>query len=172
MEKIAYVFLLIMFLLSCDDSTTAGEYDDIPLEDEIILDSDLIVEVDPRIELLSVVQHFTSWADKRHTKYESRYKNEIEKYFQRFSEHKAIQLSQELTNNGFSYDAPPNFVLYHSNPPEFKRVIDYSDYLIGRGGSKTKLETFAEELRNFAAKTDFNTFFESQIAYFRKILWS
>ena len=169
MKKLVYIILLFIIISSCDDSVTEIEYDEIPLEDEIILNSDLIVKVDPRIELLSVVQHFTTWADKRHTKYESRYKSEVQKYFKNFSNHKAIQLSQELTNSGFSYDAPPNFVLYHSNPPEFEQITEYSDYLIARAGSKSKLVTFADELRNFAEEADFKSFIESQKAYFRKI---
>lgn len=169
MKKLIYIFLFFIFFSCSDDSITEIEYEEIPLEDEIVLNSDLIVKVDQRIELLSVVQHFTTWANQRHTRYESRYKVEVQKYFERFSNHKAIQLSQELTNSGFSYDAPPNFVLYHSNPPEFEQVTEYSDYLVDRAGSTSKLVNFANELRNFAVETDFVSFIENQKAYFRKI---
>ena len=169
MKKVVHVLLLFFVIAGCKDSVNEIEYSEIPLEDEIQLNSALKVKVDPRIELLSVVQHFTTWADDHHTQYESRYEYEVQKYFSKYSNHKAIQLSQELTNAGFSYDAPPNFVLYHTNPPGFEKTLEYSDYLVARAGSKEKLEAFANELRNFAVETNFSSFFETQKAYFIKI---
>ncbi|MBN1301333.1 MAG: DUF4932 domain-containing protein [Melioribacteraceae bacterium] len=169
MRKIILICLLFLFYSGCGDSSTEPIYDEIPLEEEIQLNSPMIVKVDTRIELLSVVQHFTTWADRRHTKYESRYKEEVEKYFKKYSGHEAVRLSQELTDKGFTYDAPPNFVLYHSNPPDFNQETEYSDYLIARAGSGNKLESFANALRKFAQDTDFPAFIGSQKAYFIKI---
>jgi hypothetical protein len=169
MKKIIHLLLLFLIIAGCKDTVTEVEYPEIPLEDEIQLNSVLKVKVDPRIELLSVVQHFTTWADNHHTKYESRYKSEVQKFFSKYSNHKAVQLSQDLTNAGFTYDAPPAFVLYHTNPPTFEKVSEYSDYLIGRAGSKARLEAFANELRNFASETNFSSFLETRKSYFIKI---
>ncbi len=169
MKKAGSILIFIVIFIGCSEPETMVEYDPIPLEDKIELASDIIIKVDPRVELLSVVQHFTTWANKQHTKYESRYKQEVQRYFEKYSNHRAISLSQELTQNGFSYDAPPNFVLYHNQPPEFVQEVEYTDYLIGRAGGLYKIQNFAKELKNFAVETDFMIFIESQKSYFRKI---
>ena len=169
MKKIIHILLLFFIFAGCSDKITETNYLKIPLEEEIQLNSALKVKIDPRIELLSVVQHFTTWADAHHTKYESRYKTEAQKYFNPYINHPAVKLSQQLTDEGFTYDAPATFVLYHSNPPAFEKVLEYSNYLIGRAGSNAKLETFANELRNFAVETNFSLFLETQKPYFIKI---
>lgn len=127
------------------------------------------IKVDPRVELLAVVQHFTLWADQRHTKFNIGYKHDIDNYFSNFSNHAAVQKSQTLTNGGFTYDAPVAFVLYHSNPPEFTQVTPYSDYLIARAGGESILKDFADKLRAFAKETDFMKFYNGKQKFYNHI---
>lgn len=165
-----FVLLVQFLMLNC-----SGDNDSInipvDIEEEIALDNppDLIIKVDPRIELLAVVQHFTSWAEKNHTKFNIGYKYEIDNYFINYKNHSAVQKSQALTNAGFIYDAPVAFVLYHSTPPDFEQIVPYSDYLIKRAGGESNLKDFAEKLRSFANETNFMKFFESKRKFYNHL---
>lgn len=171
MKYLYYLLFTAFIVVSCTKDTTPTEivYEEIPLEEEIKLATDLIVKVDPRIELLSVVQHFTNWSEIYHTKFESRYIKDIDEYFKNYKNHNAVILSRQLTNASFNYDAPPTFVLSHGAPPELVQEVPYTDYLIKRAGSEKKLVTFADALREFAKETSFMTFFETEKSFYRKI---
>ncbi len=39
------------------------------------------------------------------------YFRELKNFFANYKEHQAFKLAEELTQKGFSYDAPPNFIL-------------------------------------------------------------
>ncbi len=119
------------------------------------------IAVDPRIELLAVVQHFTGWAQKGHIKSKTAYKSDIDRYFGQFKDHPAIAYAESLFNSNFTYDAPVQFVLCHGSPPALEQKVPYSDYLIARAGGEPVLVRFAEELRDFARKTDFSRFYEA-----------
>jgi large-conductance mechanosensitive channel len=161
--KILVLFIFILLLSKCNDEPT-----------NIIVDTrnphEIInIKVDPRMELLSIIQHYTSWAEKHHTKLEFAYKNEIDNYFKNYGQHPAVQKSEILTNSGFSYDAPATFVLYHSDLPEFKQIVPYSSYLIGRAGGESNLIDFANKIREFSDTTNFMEFFNSHKNYYFEI---
>ncbi|MCG6189798.1 DUF4932 domain-containing protein [Maribellus maritimus] len=128
------------------------------------------VEVDERIELLAVVQHFTTWANFGHTRYDLTYKSEIEEYFKPYSNHEAIKLCQELYDFGFNADAPPAFVLYYSALPDFQQILPYTEYLINRAGSELKLKVFANSLRDFAIKSNFIDFYNSKTDFYNQVV--
>ena len=164
------VLTIISFLIGCSKDNIV---DTIPVDQEedyaLPNPQGLNLKVDPRIELLAVVQHFTTWADQRHTKFDIGYKHDIDNYFSNFSNHPAVQKSQALTNSSFNYDAPVAFVLYHSNPPEFIQTTPYSDYLISRAGGESVLKDFADKLRAFAKETDFMKFFNNKQKFYNYI---
>ena len=122
--------------------------------------------VDPRIELLAVVQHFTSWAPGGHIKSKTTYKDDIDHYFEGFNDHPAIACVENLVNTGFTHDAPVAFMLYHGDPPELVQRNPYSDYLIGRAKGEQNLIEFADALRDFARKTDFMRFYQAHKALY------
>ena len=173
MKKLFVLIILPVFLLcdSCSKKEVISESIPQDVEDDYALQSPegLNVKVDPRIELLAVVQHFTTWASQNHTKFQFEYKYDIDNYFGNFSNHPAIQKSQALTNAGFTYDAPVAFVLFHGDPPEFEQTIPYSDYLISRAGGLSSLNEFAEKLRAFAKETDFMKFFTDKQKFYNHI---
>lgn len=168
--SILTVLVIISLLISCSKDNIV---DSIPIDQEedfaLPNPSGLNLKVDPRIELLAVVQHFTTWASLRHTKFDIGYKHDIDNYFSNFSNHAAVQKSQALTNGGFNYDAPVAFVLYHSNPPEFIQTTPYSNYLIARAGSESVLKDFADKLRTFVKDTDFMKFYNSKKKFYNHI---
>ncbi|NIM16487.1 MAG: DUF4932 domain-containing protein [Candidatus Aminicenantes bacterium] len=117
------------------------------------------IRVDPRIELLAVVQ-FLSDYDLINT-FEFPYKHDIKNHFSAYKGHPAVKGFAEMRAQGFSFDAPPTAVLHLSNPPELKINPPFTDYLIQRAGGKEKLEPFVKNLRDFARKTQFIAFFKS-----------
>lgn len=173
MKKVVKFTVSLIMFLSVSCSEKQGIVDNIPIdqEDDYALTNPpgVNIKVDPRIELLAVVQHFTSWADTRHTKFDIGYKHDIDNYFSNFSNHPAVQKSQALINSNFTYDAPVAFVLYHGNPPEFTQISPYSDYLISRAGGKSNLKDFADILRAFAKETDFIKFFNGKQKFYNHI---
>lgn len=153
--KTLLIIVFIFSLISCDVSNVEPIYEEPTVE----LNSALKITVDPRTELLAVIQHFTSWADKRHTKLDFDYLESIDSYFKAYSNHPAVVKSEVLTNSGFSFDAPAAFVLYHSNPPEFEQTVPYTDYLIYRSGGESNLVDFANKIRDFAVESNFMEFY-------------
>jgi hypothetical protein len=120
------------------------------------------ITVDPRIELLAVVQHFTSWAGGGHIKSMTGYKKDIDGYFAEFKDHPATARTESLIAAGFTHDAPVAFMLYHGDPPGLAQRAPYSDYLIGRAKGEENLLLFADALRDFSRKTDFMKFHRAQ----------
>jgi len=121
----------------------------------------LSVSIDPRMELLAVVQHFTSWAEGGHIKSNTSYKHDIDKYFGDFPKHRVVDYTERLVDAGFTHDAPVTFVLHHSDPPGLALETPYSQYLTGRADSEERLFEFSCALRDFAQETDFMRFYRS-----------
>jgi hypothetical protein len=164
MKRLFCLLILCSLIITCNKGKdiTGGDEGD-------ITESQLNIQVDPRMELLAVIQHFTDWADKRHTQFNFTYKEDLDTYFKNYSTHSAVQKSEQLTNSGFSYDAPAAFVLYHNNPPSFRQMIPYSSYLKTRAGSETSLKDFADKISDFAKKTGFMDFYNSNLNLYNQI---
>lgn len=129
------------------------------------------VMIDPRIELLAIVQLISDY-DSRFgliTRFHSSYKDNMKKHFNQYSKHPAVKLFEKMSEKGFSYHIPPALMLYCSNPPELNRVRDYGDYFEGRA-EKIELDKFIEELQNFARDTDFSQFFLANEDFYNTVL--
>lgn len=158
--------LIVLFDLLC----TSCSENEIPEDPEPQTSSaTLEIKVDNRIELLAVVQHFTTWAAKRHTKLDIAYKNEVEEYFAPYANHAAVQQYQDLIDDGFTYHIPPAYILCHSSLPALEQVHDYSPELINRGGSKHQLEQLAIALKDFAEESNFMGFWESHQSFYAQL---
>ena len=128
------------------------------------------VRIDPRMELLATVQHFTAWADDHHTYLNFDYVNKVENNFSSVSQHSAIIKCQDLIDNGFTYDAPVNYMFFHNNPPDLTLLTPYSSYLTGRAKGEENLVDFAEKLRDFSSSTDFMSFCEENRKFYDQVL--
>lgn len=116
------------------------------------------VFVDPRMELLAIVQYLSGY--ELITKFNLSYKQEIWDYFSPYKNHPAVTIFKDMRDKGFSYDAPPTAMLFLSNPPDLNIQFPITDYIIGRAGGKAKLMQFIDALRSFARETQFMTFFK------------
>ncbi|GAB6099919.1 hypothetical protein JCM16358_17980 [Halanaerocella petrolearia] len=117
-------------------------------------------EIVPRLELLSGVLSQTSWIDRRGPQGKgNEYFRELKEFFSDYKNHRAVKIAEDLTQKGFTYDAPPHFVLRLGPLPKLKAVNGYGDYLIDRAHGKDNLEEFRLALVDLAQKSNFKQFF-------------
>ncbi len=130
------------------------------------------VTVDPRIELLAVVQMLTRRQHElgRVSRYSTVYKKDCHDYFAMYATHPAVDVCDQLMRKGFSYDAPPAAMLYLSAPPELKIEQPLSDYLKKRVGSQETFEAFVKQLRAFARASDFMSFYHAHKGTYNQIV--
>lgn len=128
------------------------------------------VSVDPRIELLSVVQLLSDYD--LINNFDFPYKKEMLEYFSPYKSHPAVTKFKEMMKEGFDYDAPVDAMLYLTNPPELKNKIPFTNdyYILDRAGGKENLESFIEALRDFAIKSNFMEFFNTHKEYYDKVV--
>lgn len=128
----------------------------------------LNISIDPRMELLSVIQILSSYQNVVKT---SDYSKDILDYFGSFSTSKAVIMTDELLKKQkFSFDAPVAFMLHFSQVPELKQHTPYSEYLLNRGGGKDRLDNYRSEIQQFAIETDFAKFWKSKGEFYNKII--
>lgn len=163
------VLLLVGFLLT---PVLSAEDDWAPVR---ITDASgqVYVEIRPEIELLAGVLSQTSWMEQAGPAGSgNRYFQELKEFFEPYQDHKAIILAEKLTKRGFTYDAPPNFILSLGSLPDLAPVNGYSQYLQKRAGGKRPLENFRQELVKLAAESDFLHFYQEQKPYLEELLIS
>lgn len=90
----------------------------------------------------------------------NQYYQDLKKFFEPYKNHDAIKIAENLTKQGFSFDAPPNFILSLGELPNLEVRNGYSDYLINRSGGEDVLEKFRLALIDLAIKSNFTDFFE------------
>lgn len=129
----------------------------------------LHITVDPRIELLAVIQYLAGYGQRFPllTPFELLYKTEIETAFHSFRDHQAVKLFDQMSMDGFNCDAPPWVMLHLSPPPELEVQTPFTSYLIWRASDQ--LEQFIPALRNFAVASQFMNFYRAHSIFFETI---
>lgn len=166
MKKIKYLYLTYAVLFLVMLTTSCGE------KKQIESPHSLNITVDPRIELLAVVQLLSGYGERtgRITRFDFPYKTDISEHFSTFKNHPAVKLFEEMSISGFSLDAPPEAMLHLSNPPELALQVPFTRNLKHRAGGQERLEKFIQELRDFAQKTNFTSFFEAHKGTYSKLV--
>jgi len=157
MQRRAVVLLLsICVLLTPAVAAAAPVFE--PVQKELA--QGVYIQILPRMELLAGVQSHTTWMNKMGPKGNGpTYYRELREFFEPYSNHRAVELSEERLNSGFSYDAPPHFVLRLGPLPELEKKRSYGSYLVGRGQGEDNLDEFRTALRDLASESEFATFF-------------
>lgn len=116
MKKIILLLVLLLFCFSLPAKKLE------PVRTSV---GKLNVSVDPRTELLGVIQIM---ADYPLVTKNSPYSNEVKAYFEPMKDSKAVEVTRMLLQEyGFSYDAPVDFILRLSQPLQLKRIVPYSE---------------------------------------------
>ncbi len=174
--------LLLICLMICTDCNKGGQFKapaDWEMQWQTIMDSRIQTEtnrlnivIDPRIELLSIVQFLTEEKSGQEfsTKLDYSYTRDVQAHFQPFIDHPAVQKLTALRQMGFSYDALPKLVLHASAPPELQLLCSLELYLIREAGGNHNVETFFGFLRDFAVRSDFIGFFNAHKELYTNIV--
>lgn len=129
------------------------------------------VKVDPRIELITIVQIIGDYGTETGllTEFDFGYKEDVLKYFGRFRNHDAVKTINKIWKKGFNFDVPHLVMIHYSNPPELKKLADVPERALKRSGGREKLDNLIGQLKDFAVKSGFKTFYEKRADYFRGI---
>lgn len=124
----------------------------------------------PEMELLSGVLTQTSWIKKMGPLGKGNdYYQRLKSFFEKYEDHPAIEIAQDLTDDGFAYDAPPGFVLQLGPLPELK-MDSVPQYFINRAGGIEKLEEFRSALKNLSEESNFLNYFLTETDYLKEII--
>lgn len=174
MKRLVSIFLFTCLLIPIKTSSQSNEFDSqIQFSEEAIviqLSENVFAEILPEMELLSGVLTQTSWIKKmgplgKGNKYYQRLKS----FFEKYEDHQAVEIAQDLTDDGFAFDAPPGFILQLGPLPELK-FDSIPQYYIGRAGGIMQLEKFRNALKNLSRESNFLEYFISERNYLKEII--
>ena len=125
------------------------------------------VGVDPRIELMGVVQLLTEYP--LVTDFDSPYKKDVQAYFSGSEGHPAAKLFEKMDGEGFAFDAVPKAMLSLTNPPALAPRVPYPERAVSAAGGADSLRQFVDALRDLARHTDFQAFYRSHKGTYRAL---
>jgi len=170
-----FILLLMTFTISFSPTQSKGNTKKpdkneriVPVKEVSKSLGTLKITVDPRIELLTVVQQLSDYDFL--TQLDFTYKNNMMDYFSEYKKHKAVKAFSKLSNSGFYYDSPPNVMLYLSNPPSLQKKLSIPNDLISRASSKKKLYNFIDTLSDFSVDSDFKGFYNKNLPFYKTII--
>lgn len=82
----------------------------------------------------------------------------------------AVRLFAEMSEQGFSFDAPPTAMLHLTDPPELAVRVPLTAYLMRRAGGEKPLLEFIAALRDFAEVSRFTGFFEAHAGTYGEMI--
>lgn len=135
------------------------------------LNSGIEINVDPRIELLAVIQSFTDWPRiGAFTTLNFKYYEDVKSYFAPHKDHAAVKWFNINLKKGWNYDAPPQAMLYLSSPPEMKTIIPFSNYLLKRGRGSENLGKMINLLNQFVVDSHFMRFWNEHKPFYMELI--
>jgi len=129
------------------------------------------IRVDPRVELLAVIQSLTKWPDVgAFTRLEFDYYEEIKDYFKPYKKHPAVKWFDDNLIKGWNYDAPPRAMLHLTNPPDMKIAVPFTEYLTGRGNGAENLNKMVELMNRFVEESGFMKFWQDNQPFYTEFI--
>lgn len=135
----------------------------------------LQVRVDPRIELLSIVQFFSDYGSvyRPLTELDSAYSQAVNDYFSNFKNHPVITLFGELVKEGFNFSDPID--LAFDLDFDLKRnslVLDksVSSLITKKVGRISQIRLFVQNMADYAEQTDFGHFYQTNKDFYGEII--
>lgn len=130
------------------------------------------IEVNPNVELISIVLSYTAWFNTFGISEEVNYsyRDDINNSFTDKNLSPAVIQASNLFSLGFSVDFPSTFILHFDSPPNLTLRCNYSDYILTQGGGELRLNAFANALRDFVVETNFTNFFIAHNSFYNAII--
>lgn len=128
------------------------------------------VEVDPRIELLTIIQYLADY--ELITPFNLDYKKDVDEFFKEYKNHKAVTQFKELSKRGFVAGGPVNYILNCTSLPELEvsENISYSqkELIVG----VEDINGFRESMKSFYNETNFKEFYSQHKELYQEMLTS
>ena len=135
----------------------------------------MTLTVDPRIELLAIVQRL---AGSKMVQSDSiGYSDAIDAWFGEFAGHPVVGKMKELEGRDFDHDAPVHFMLLYDGVPLENKAFRYEKFVavsqearLQHIGSADEFETWIDGMNDFVERSRFAEFFREQMSFYRKRL--
>lgn len=124
------------------------------------------IVVDPRLELLSIIQFFSDYGTKYRplTEFESSYSEAVLEYFSNYRNHPVVTLFSQLVGGGFNFSYPVDLVLDLEFDLENNLLVQNKPVagpIAASAGGMGRVESFVREMADYAKRADFARFFEN-----------
>ena len=128
----------------------------------------VIVTIDPRIELMSIIQLLADYF--LLSPYQTDYRRMAQAHFGGFVDHECVEHYARLSQQSFNGDAVPSAFLVLSDPPVLHQRMPFPGNTLERAGGAATLDSWFAELRDFAKQSRFMEFFQRQQPVFNNII--
>lgn len=155
--------------LKADQESEAEKVSDMKAPQAVVQEAyGVTLLLDPRLELVSVIEYLSQTYDEQMTAMESDYKNEVEEWFAPCAEHDAVkqfgQLAEEIS---FIHDKPVNFALCLTE--EYQLLPDTGLFEeVFEPQERKLLEDFAQNLAKFAKDSNFAEFYKQHLQVYEE----
>lgn len=164
------MFRTLLLLVSIFSTACVAAHDDLKLTRHVQEVGSVNVMVDPRLELLSVVQLLNKYF--LITSYEQKYKHDAINYFKKYQNHEAVKYFKVLSDKGFKFNYPAESVLYLNYDLTINNNLQAPNSIIPEGISKEDILKFYTLLRMFAKDSNFLNFYQSKSNYYKELVKS
>lgn len=159
-----FIFIVIASLFLSQHIESANTSTLKPIRKQV---GKLNVSIDPRLELLCAIQ---GMSDYKQIQRNNPYFAAVKSYFASSANLHAVQITNKLAADGFTFDAPVTFMLYQTQPDECKPRLPYSDYLINRAQGEQHLIEYQRAIHEFAVETRFDRFWQQHESFYNRII--
>lgn len=126
------------------------------------------VVVDRRIELLGILQVLTEYP--LTTQLDLSYNSEIRARFAAHANHPAVSSFRSMWKQKFPFSSVPDAVMSFTPPPHLAPRRPVSAEALEAAGGAAQLGSFIAQMRDFAVRSDFGSFFAQKQPYYRQII--
>jgi uncharacterized protein DUF4932 len=120
------------------------------------------IEVDPRVELISIVFRLAGNPEFNNGTLRP-YVKAIEKHFGDFDTHAAVKMATELRNTcSMSCDGPMSLAVHIDRAFQLRKTHEQWPATLDKRWQKKQTKEFLEKVRQFAVETKFDEFFKAQ----------
>jgi hypothetical protein len=128
------------------------------------------VSILPQIELISIIQKISNYSEKHGfllTNETAGYVAEVNEYFGSYKTDPVVRMFDKLSRPGMlNYSIPSSIMLHVDADLNLRKDILLDDFVVNRCGGRDSLAIFLDLLRQFAARSSFNTFFQQHKKYY------
>lgn len=175
MRKISYSCLILFIIgflpLSMNLSLSSLDKNYNPISKRTIQSNPSVtIEVNPNIELMSIILSYTPWIEILGIPPNSNYsyQDDINEWFEEERFHQAVLDIWEL-RKGKRITFPLEYIFHFSPPPNLTLMYNYTEDLLPSGG-ELRLNLTADHLRDFVNDTNFNEFFNAHKSFYDSIV--